>query len=570
MSSPRLSEFIKAYDVRGLVPQQLNDAVAFAIGSAFAQVVARPDGATSIVIGHDMRPSSPGLSRAFAAGVAAHGLGVTLIGLCSTDGLYYASGALDVPGAMFTASHNPAQYNGIKLCRSGARPVGQDTGLSEIRDLAQSLLDSGEAPGAPGVPGMPAVDAPAGSAPPTTAAAPGVISERDVLADYAQFLRGLVDLCELRPLTVVVDAGNGMGGHTVPAVLGTQGALPRLPLTVIPLYFELDGTFPNHEANPLEPENLRDLQAAVIAHGADLGLAFDGDADRCFVVDERGEPVSPSAITALVATREIARERAAGRDATIVYNVISSAAVPEIIVEAGATAVRTRVGHSFIKGEMARHQAVFGGEHSGHYYFRDFWFADTGMLAAMHVLAALGEQSRPLSEVVARFSRYAASGEINSTVADARAATADVRAWAQAQDGEFDELDGMTVTHQGDPMWWFNLRASNTEPLLRLNVEASDEATMARVRDDVLSIVRGEALMTEESQPAGAAAPATAQIEPWLREILRCPQCRSTLSDGSGPSGAELHCTNAECRLAYRIDDGIPVLLVDESRSLAG
>jgi len=570
VSSPRLSEFIKAYDVRGLVPQQLNDAVAFAIGSAFAQVVARPDGATSIVIGHDMRPSSPGLSRAFAAGAAAHGLDVTLIGLCSTDGLYYASGALDVPGAMFTASHNPGQYNGIKLCRSGARPVGQDTGLSEIRDLAQSLLDSGEAPGAPGVPGMPAVDAPAGSAPPTTAAAPGVISERDVLADYAQFLRGLVDLCELRPLRVVVDAGNGMGGHTVPAVLGTQGALPRLPLTVVPLYFELDGTFPNHEANPLEPENLRDLQAAVIAHGADLGLAFDGDADRCFVVDERGEPVSPSAITALVATREIARERAAGRDATIVYNVISSAAVPEIIVEAGATAVRTRVGHSFIKGEMARHQAVFGGEHSGHYYFRDFWFADTGMLAAMHVLAALGEQSRPLSEVVARFSRYAASGEINSTVADARAATADVRAWAKAQDGEFDEMDGMTVTHHGDPMWWFNLRASNTEPLLRLNVEASDEATMARVRDDVLSIVRGEALMTEETQPAGAAAPSAAQIEPWLREILRCPQCRSTLSDGSGPSGPELHCTNAECRLAYRIDDGIPVLLVDESRSLAG
>ena len=567
MSAPRLSEFIKAYDVRGLVPQQLNDAVAFAIGSAFAQVVARPDGATSIVIGHDMRPSSPGLSRSFAAGAAAHGLDVTLIGLCSTDGLYYASGALDVPGAMFTASHNPAQYNGIKLCRSGARPVGQDTGLSEIRDLAQALLDSGEAPGPPGTP---AVDAPAGSAPPTTAAAPGVISERDVLADYAQFLRGLVDLRELRPLTVVVDAGNGMGGHTVPAVLGTQGALPGLPLTVIPLYFELDGTFPNHEANPLEPENLRDLQAAVLAHGADLGLAFDGDADRCFVVDERGEPVNPSAITALVATREIARERVAGRDATIVYNVISSAAVPEIIVEAGATAVRTRVGHSFIKGEMARHQAVFGGEHSGHYYFRDFWFADTGMLAAMHVLAALGEQPRPLSEVVARFGRYAASGEINSTVADAPAATADVRAWAQAQDVEFDELDGMTVTHQGDPMWWFNLRASNTEPLLRFNVEASDEATMARVRDDVLSIVRGEALMTEQTQSAGAAAPSAPQIEPWLREILRCPQCRSTLADGSGPSGPELHCTNAECRLAYRIDDGIPVLLVDESRSLAG
>src|SRR5450759_5376246 len=492
MSAPRLSEFIKAYDVRGLVPQQLNDAVAFAIGSAFARVVAIPDGATSIVVGHDMRESSPGLSRSFAAGVAAHGLDVTLIALCSTDGLYYASGALDVPGAMFTASHNPARYNGIKLCRSGARPVGQDTGLGQISEVAQSLLDSDEAPAAL------AAEAPAGE-----------ISERDILAEYAQFLRGLVDLTAIRPLTVVVDAGNGMGGHTVPAVLGAQSALP---LTVIPLYFELDGTFPNHEANPLNPENLRDLQAAVIAHGADLGLAFDGDADRCFVVDERGEPVSPSAITALVGTREVAKERAAGREATIVYNVISSAAVPELIVEAGATAVRTRVGHSFIKGEMARVQAVFGGEHSAHYYFRDFWFADTGMLAAMHVLAALGEQSRPLSELVAEFSRYVASGEINSTVADARAATAEARAWAQAwgqeagQNVEFDELDGMTVTCKGDPMWWFNLRASNTEPLLRLNVEAADVPTMQRVRDEVLSIVQGEK-MTQETQPASAAAP---------------------------------------------------------------
>jgi phosphomannomutase len=570
VNAPRLSEFIKAYDVRGLVPQQLNDAVAFAIGSAFAQVVARPDGATSIVVGHDMRESSPALSRSFAAGAASHGLDVTLIGLCSTDGLYYASGALDVPGAMFTASHNPARYNGIKLCRSGARPVGQDTGLGEIRDLAQSLLDSDQASG--GLDGGSSVaDAPA-----------GIISERDVLADYAQFLRGLVDLRDLRPLTVVVDAGNGMGGHTVPAVLGTEAALPTLPLNIIPLYFELDGTFPNHEANPLNPENLRDLQAAVIAHGADLGLAFDGDADRCFVVDERGEPVSPSAITALVGTREVAKERAAGRDATIVYNVISSAAVPELIGEAGATAVRTRVGHSFIKGEMARVAAVFGGEHSAHYYFRDFWFADTGMLAAMHVLAALGEQARPLSELVAEFSRYVASGEINSTVADAHAATAEVRAWAQTwgreagQDVEFDELDGMTVTHKGDPMWWFNLRASNTEPLLRLNVEAADESTMSRVRDEVLSIVRAEKVTGATQPPAGVASsdptapsdPSSARIEPWLREILRCPQCRSTLSDGSGPGGAELHCTNPACRRAYRIDDGIPVLLVDESRPL--
>jgi phosphomannomutase len=568
VSAPRLSEFIKAYDVRGLVPQQLNDEVAFAIGSAFARVVAHPDGATSIVVGHDMRESSPGLSRSFAAGVAAHGLDVTLIGLCSTDGLYYASGALDVPGAMFTASHNPAQYNGIKLCRSGARPVGQDTGLDLIRDLAQELLDSDEAAG--GRVDVSGADAPAGN-----------ITERDILSDYSQFLRVLVDLAGIRPLTVVVDAGNGMGGHTVPAVLGTQAGLPGLPLTVIPLYFELDGTFPNHEANPLNPENLRDLQAAVVAHGADLGLAFDGDADRCFVVDERGEPVSPSAITALVGTREVAKERAAGREARIVYNVISSAAVPELIGEAGATAVRTRVGHSFIKGEMARVQAVFGGEHSAHYYFRDFWFADTGMLAAMHVLAALGEQSRPLSELVAEFSRYVASGEINSTVADAAAATAEVRAWAQAwgqeaaQGVDFDELDGMTVTHKGDPMWWFNLRASNTEPLLRLNVEASDEASMVRVRDEVLSIVRGKQ-MTEETHPAAsdpldlpaASDPSAPRIEPWLREILRCPQCRSTLVDGSGPTGPELHCTNPECRLAYRVADGIPVLLVDESRSL--
>jgi phosphomannomutase len=300
------------------------------------------------------------------------------------------------------------------------------------------------------------------------------------------------------------------------------------------------------------------------------------------VVDERGEPVSPSAITALVGTREVAKERAAGRDATIVYNVISSAAVPELIGEAGATAVRTRVGHSFIKGEMARVGAVFGGEHSAHYYFRDFWFADTGMLAAMHVLAALGEQQRPLSEMVAEFSRYVASGEINSTVADARAATAEVRAWAQAwglaegKDVEFDELDGMTVSYEGDPMWWFNLRASNTEPLLRLNVEASDAATMERVRDGVLLIVRS-AETAVGSQPVGpqtigtpaAVSPAAAAIEPWLREILRCPQCRSTLADGSGPDGPELHCTNAQCRRGYRIEDGIPVLLVDESRSLS-
>jgi phosphomannomutase len=533
-----LADFIKAYDVRGLVPEQLDADVVRAIGSAFAQVVAIPQGAACVVIGHDMRPSSPTLARDFAAGVVGHGVDVTLIGLASTDQLYYASGALDLPGAMFTASHNPARYNGIKLCRAGARPVGQDSGLADIRDLAQAEYDAGK------------TAAPAGS--------PGTITERDVLAEYAGFLRSLVDLSGARRLKVVVDAGNGMAGHTVPAVLGTASGLPALPLDVVPLYFELDGTFPNHEANPLEPANLRDLQRAVIEHGADIGLAFDGDADRCFVIDERGEPVSPSAITALVASREIAREVAAGTapdQVRIVHNVITSAAVAEIVREAGATPVRTRVGHSFIKAEMAAADAVFGGEHSAHYYFRDFWFADTGMLAAMHVLAALGESSSPLSVLGAAFERYAASGEINSTVTDRVAATARALAWATAQGPvQTDTLDGLTVRHTGEPMWWFNVRASNTEPLLRLNVEAADAATMGHVRDEVLALLRGERV------------PGAADLEPWLREILVCPACHSELRDAVGATGPELVCVSAACGLSYRVDDGIPVLLVDEAR----
>ncbi|XVX19298.1 phosphomannomutase/phosphoglucomutase [Actinomycetota bacterium] len=477
MTAPRLSDFVKAYDVRGLVPEQLNHDVVWALGWAFATEIAAPEGSAAVVIGHDMRPSSPDLSESFASGVQAAGVDVIAIGLCSTDGLYYASGALDLPGAMFTASHNPAAYNGIKLCRAGARPVGQDSGLAAVRDRAQEALDSGSVPATDG--------------------GTGEDTRRDMLADYAAFLRGLVDLSGGRPLKVVVDAANGMGGHTVPAVLDTAAGLPQLPLEIVPMYFELDGTFPNHEANPLEPENLRDLQAAVVEHGADIGLAFDGDADRCFVVDERGEPVSPSDITSMVAVREIAKEVAAGRDAAdvrIVHNVITSAAVPEIVAEHGAVPVRTRVGHSFIKDEMATAAAVFGGEHSAHYYFRDFWYADTGMLAAMHVLAALGEQDRPLSELMAAYGRYAASGEINSRVADAAAVTEQVRAWAQDQGTEIDTLDGLTAVHaggEGDPMWWLNLRASNTEPLLRLNVEAADATTMARIRDEVLTMVRG-------------------------------------------------------------------------------
>ncbi|WP_421740945.1 phosphomannomutase/phosphoglucomutase [Cellulomonas sp.] len=472
-----LSALIKAYDVRGVVPEELNPTVARAIGAAFADVVVLPEATDRprVVIANDMRPSGPELVGAFADGLAARGVDVLLIGLASTDGLYFASGALGIPGAMFTASHNPAQYNGIKLCRAGARPVGQDSGLTTVRELAGDYL--------------------AGSVPEVDAAQRGAVEDRDMLTEYASFLRSLVDLSGIRPLKVVVDAGNGMGGFTAPAVLGTDAGLPGLPLDIVPLYFELDGTFPNHEANPLEPENLRDLQAAVVEHDADLGLAFDGDADRCFVIDEHGDPVSPSAITALVGLREVERERAAGRTPTVIHNLITSQVVPDLLRAAGATTVRTRVGHSFIKAQMAEHDAVFGGEHSAHYYFRDFFFADTGMLAAMHVLAALGGQPHPLSALSEQFQPYSASGEINSRVTDVAAARERVIDAYVTQQGagpvQVDEMDGLTVSHwDGHPQWWFNLRASNTEPLLRLNVEAADEDIMEKVRDDVLALVR--------------------------------------------------------------------------------
>ncbi len=478
-----LASLIKAYDVRGVTPDPFSPEVARAIGAAFAEVVGGP----RVVIGRDMRPSGPELVAAFAEGVTSRGIDVVLIGLCSTDGLYHASGALGMPGAMFTASHNPAEYNGIKMCHAGARPVGQDTGLTDIRRLAESYLDEGL---------------------PTPAENRGTVSDHEMLAEYAAFLRGLVDLSGIRPLKVVVDAGNGMAGLTAPAVLGEAAGLPALPLDVVPLYFELDGSFPNHEANPLEPSNLRDLQAAVVEHGADIGLAFDGDADRCFVIDERGEPVSPSAITALVGLREVARERAAGRTPTVIRNLITSAAVPDLLEAAGATVVRTRVGHSFIKAQMAEHDAVFGGEHSAHYYFRDFFFADTGMLAAMHVLAALGEARRAdgsdavLSELAEAYEPYVASGEINSRVADVPAARQRVvDAYVTREEAGpviVDELDGLTVSHwDRQPRWWFNLRASNTEPLLRLNVEAADADVMEKVRDDVLALVRQDG----EEQP---------------------------------------------------------------------
>jgi phosphomannomutase len=444
-----LARIFKAYDIRGIVPDELDERLAEAVGAAFVRVT----GASAVVTGHDMRDSSVPLAAAFARGATAQGADVVEAGLGSTDMLYYASGSLDLPGAMFTASHNPARYNGIKLCRAGAKPVGRDTGLAEIRRLVED--------------GVPEHDGPAGT-----------VSRQDLLSGYSDYLKNLVDLSGIRPLKVVVDAGNGMGGHTVPPVFA------GLPIDLVPLYFELDGSFPNHEANPIEPANIRDLQAAVREHGADIGLAFDGDADRCFVVDERGEPVAPSTITALVAVRELAKHG----DGRIVHNLITSRAVPEIVREHGGEPVRTRVGHSFIKQTMAETGAMFGGEHSGHYYFRDFWFADSGMLAALHVLAALGGQEGSLSDLLAEFTRYVASGEINSRVDDQEATMARVAEVFQGRPGvSIDELDGLTVGHAD---WWFNLRPSNTEPLLRLNAEAVDDDTMSAVRDEVLEIVR--------------------------------------------------------------------------------
>ncbi|MGW1887868.1 phosphomannomutase/phosphoglucomutase [Streptomyces sp. NPDC001970] len=449
-----LSGLVKAYDVRGTVPDQLDENLARLFGAAFVEVT----GADAIVIGHDMRPSSPGLARAFADGAAERGADVTAIGLTSTDGLYFASGKLQRPGAMFTASHNPAQYNGIKMCRAGAAPVGEETGLREIRELVERWS--------------------AGEPQPEAGLGHGTVTQRDTLGEYAAHLLGLVDLSSVRPLKIVVDAGNGMGGLTTPAVFRD------LPVDVVPMYFELDGTFPHHEANPLDPKNIVDLQRKVRETGADLGLAFDGDADRCFVVDERGEPVSPSTITALIASR-LLDDRPGS---TVIHNLITSRAVADVVREHGGTPVRTRVGHSFIKAEMARTGAVFGGEHSAHYYFRDFWFADTGMLAALHVIAALGGQPGPLSALVAEYQRYAASGEINSVVPDQEGAIAAVREVFADRDGAVaDELDGLTIS-AGD--WWFNLRPSNTEPLLRLNVEAADADVVARLRDEVLAIVR--------------------------------------------------------------------------------
>jgi phosphomannomutase len=443
----------KANDIRGITEgfdPEWDAAGAYAIGAAAVEVLDLKGGAGALVVGRDMRTSSPGMAAAFIDGVLSRGVNVVDIGLSSTDQLWFASGWLDLPGAMFTASHNPSEYNGIKFCLAGAKPI-TSAALAEIADRASATVS---------LPGM----------------SPGQRSEQDLLPAYANYLHSLVDLTGIRQLRVVADAGNGMAGYTLPAVLGGDD------LEVIGLFLDLDGTFPNHPPNPLEPENLLDAQAAVRDHAADLALVFDGDADRCFIIDERGRVVNPSTITAMIASQELAREPGA----TIVCNKITSRVVSEVVAAEGGKIVMSRVGHTFVKAAMAEHNAIFGGEHSAHYYFRDFWGADTGMLAALHVLAATGHSDRPLSELVARFDRYAASGEINSLVGDQQMIMDRVAA-AFAGRGEQDRIDGLTVS---GPDWWVNVRPSNTEPLLRLNVEAANRETMEALREETLGLIR--------------------------------------------------------------------------------
>jgi len=453
MGSTEIPDIFKAYDIRGLVGTQLTPDFAFVTGAAFARFIIQEREPGTIVIGEDMRPSSPELADAFSAGVTSHGLDVIRIGLASTDMLYFAAGKLNMPGAMFTASHNPSEYNGIKLCLSGARPIGKESGLLAIENFVRS-----------------------GS--PVSFGNIGKESIRNVLSDYVKHLHTLVDVSAIRKLKIVIDAGNGMAGYTAPAIF------EDLNLEIIPMFFELDGSFPNHEANPIDPKNLKDLQKAVKKHGADLGLAFDGDADRCFLVDENGATVNPSDLTTLIAERELKVHPGS----SIIYNLISSRSVAEVIEENGGVALRSRVGHSYIKAMMADSGALFGGEHSGHFYFKDFWKADSGALAALHVIAALGTSKGSLSKLLKPYQRYFSSGEINSKVKDAQKSMGIIeQKYAEQADVSIDHLDGLTIN--GDT-WWFNLRPSNTEPLLRLNVEAKTLARMEKITDEVLATVR--------------------------------------------------------------------------------
>jgi len=447
-----LEKIIKAYDIRGLVKDEITPDFSFSLGVAFAKFLEYEREPATIVVGEDMRPSSPLLADAFSDGVISQGMDVIRIGLASTDMLYFASGKLNLPGIMFTASHNPAKYNGMKLCKSGARPIGQETGLVKIRQLIEQ--------------GVPISNRPIGS-----------MRNQDLLKDYVDYLLSLFPDKEFkkRKLKVVIDAGNGMAGFTAPAVM------ERLNIDLIPMYFELDGNFPNHEANPIEAKNLKDLQKRVKKEKADIGLAFDGDADRCFLINEKGELVNPSALTSLIAVHQLKTKPGS----TIIYNLISSKAVSEVIAENGGIGVRSRVGHSYIKSLMAESGAIFGGEHSGHFYFSNFWRADSGMLAALYALAELMATKNTLSELLKPFNRYVASGEINSKVKNTEKSIELIRK-KYCDKYLVDELDGLTITAD---RWWFNLRPSNTEPLLRLNVEADTEKEMVKIRDTVLSLI---------------------------------------------------------------------------------
>ena len=457
----KFDDFVKTYDVRGLVGTQLTDELVECFGAAFADELDLVG--KELVVGHDMRDSSPGFAAAFCLGARKRGANVVMMGLCSTDMNYYVSGFLNLPAAMFTASHNPSSYNGIKFSRAGARGISLDTGLAAIRDRAISYSEEGI----------------------SSHSVLGSERELSVIADYASYLHNLVSLSGIRTLKVVIDTANGMGGLTVPAVLGNNPSIE-----IVPLYFELDGSFPNHEANPLDLKNLVDLQQRVLSSGADLGLAFDGDADRCFAVDEKGMAVTPSAVAAIVSKREILRVQALGeKSPTVLHNLLTSKSVAETIIAQGAVPQKTKVGHSLIKDQMAATFAVFGAEHSAHYYFRDFWGADNGMLAAMHLISELGSKDRPMSEIAADYTPYFSSGEINSTVSDAN--KAQLRVAKELAGASLDQLDGKTYSHQdGETWWWCNIRSSNTEPLLRLNVESNQESVMHQIRDQTLAAIR--------------------------------------------------------------------------------
>jgi phosphomannomutase len=438
----------KSYDVRGIYPSEIDDDVAYGIGRCFVALL----GAKRIAVGRDMRQSGVALFEAFARGATEAGADVIDVGLVSTDALYFAVGKYELDGGvMITASHNPAQYNGMKFTRSQAQAISLDTGLSAIRDrLVAGVL-------------------------PPKAATPGTISHRNILDDFAEHCLSFVDRAKIKPFKIAIDAGNGMAGETVPYVF------KKLPCEVVPLFFELDGSFPNHPASPIEPENMADLQAAVRANGCDLGVAFDGDADRMFIVDEKGDLIDGTTVTALVAINTLKKYPGS----KVLFNLICSRSVPELIEQNGGVPVRSQVGHSIIKKVMREEDVVFGGEHSGHFYFRDNWYADSGMIALLQCLELFSEANKPVSEVIAPIDTRSRSGEINSTVKDIPSKLAEIQGYYAG--AQIDHLDGITISY---PDWWMNIRPSNTEPLLRLNVEGDTHELMAQHRDEVLALIR--------------------------------------------------------------------------------